>query len=198
MNFELAESELPIRIRLERPMTDERLMRFAAEVEPLRVERDANGELIVMSPTGLEGSGWNSEVNADLTVWARQDERGKVFDSNGGFTLPDGSMRIPDAAWLSWRRWNALPRSEQKKFGRVVPEFVIELRSETDRLSVLRTKMQIWMDNGVEVAWLIDPEEKTVTIYRAGQEPEIHEQPTSVQGTGPIAGFELVMSRIWG
>jgi Uma2 family endonuclease len=197
MNFELAESELPMRIRLERPMTDERLMRFAAEIEPLRVERDANGELIVMSPTGLEGSGQNSEVNADLTLWARQDGRGKVFDSNGGFTLPDGSMRIPDAAWLSWQRWNALPRSEQKKFGRVVPEFVIELRSETDRLSDLQAKMGIWIANGVEVAWLIDPQEKAVTIYRPGDEPEHLAHPTSVQGTGPIAGFELVMARIW-
>ena len=197
MNFELAESELPMRIRLERPMTDERLMRFAAEIEPLRVERDANGELIVMSPTGLEGSGFNSEIIADLTIWARQDGRGKVFDSNGGFTLPDGSMRTPDAAWLSWQRWNALPRSEQKKFGRVVPEFVIELRSETDRLPVLQDKMRIWIENGVEVAWLIDPEEKAVTIYRPGDEPEHLAHPTSVQGTGPIAGFELVMARIW-
>jgi Uma2 family endonuclease len=197
MNFELAESELPMRIRLERPMTDERLMRFAAEIEPLRVERDANGELIVMSPTGLEGSGQNSEVNADLTLWARRDGRGKVFDSNGGFTLPDGSMRIPDAAWLSWQRWNALPLSEQKKFGRVVPEFVIELRSETDRLPVLQDKMRIWIENGVEIAWLIDPIEKSVTIYRPGDQPEHLAHPTSVQGTGPIAGFELVMSRIW-
>jgi Uma2 family endonuclease len=197
MNFELAESELPMRIRLESPMTDERLMRFAAEVEPLRVERDANGELIVMSPTGLEGSGQNSEIIADLTVWARQDGRGKVFDSNGGFTLPDGSMRAPDAAWLSWQRWNALPRSEQKKFGRVVPEFIIELRSETDRLPVLQDKMRIWIENGVDVAWLIDPQEKSVSIYRPGDEPEHLAHPTSVQGTGPIAGFELVMFRIW-
>ncbi len=197
MNFELAESELPMRIRLERPMTDERLMRFAAEIEPLRVEREANGELIVMSPTGLEGSGFNSEIIADLTIWARQDGRGKVFDSNGGFTLPDGSMRTPDAAWLSWQRWNALPRSEQKKFGRVVPEFVIELRSETDRLPVLQDKMRIWIENGVEVAWLIDPEEQAVTIYRPGDQPEHLAHPTSVQGTCPIAGFELVMARIW-
>jgi Uma2 family endonuclease len=197
MNFELAESELPMRIRLERPMTDERLMRFAAEIEPLRVERDANGELIVMSPTGLEGSGFNSEIITDLTIWARQDGRGKVFDSSGGFTLPDDSMRIPDAAWLSWQRWNALPRSEQKKFGRVVPEFIIELRSETDRLPPLQAKMNEWVANGVDVAWLIDPEEKSVTIYRPGDQPEHLGHPTSVQGTGPIAGFELVMARIW-
>ena len=197
MNFELAELELPIWIRRDRPITDDELMRLSAENELLRLERDANGELIVMSPTGLEGSSQNSEIITDLTNWARQDGRGKVFDSGGGFTLPDGSMRIPDAAWLSWQRWNTLPRSEQKKFGRVVPEFVIELRSETDRLPVLQEKMELWIANGVEVAWLIDPQEKSVTIYRPNQQPEHHVHPTSVQGDGPIVGFELVMSRIW-
>jgi Uma2 family endonuclease len=197
MNIELAELELPIWIRRDRPITDDELMRLSAENELLRLERDANGELIVMSPTGLEGSSQNSEIITDLTNWARQDGRGKVFDSGGGFTLPDGSMRIPDAAWLSWQRWNTLPRSEQKKFGRVVPEFVIELRSETDRLPVLQEKMELWIANGVEVAWLIDPQEKSVTIYRPNQQPEHHIHPTSVQGDGPIVGFELAMSRIW-
>jgi Uma2 family endonuclease len=198
MNLRLAESELPVRLRFERPLSDDELMRFCIENEMLRVERDANGELILMSPTGLEGSSWNSEVNADLTLWARQDGRGKVFDSNGGFTLPDGSMRSPDGAWLSWQRWNALPREEQKKFGHVVPEFVIELRSESDRLADVQAKMQMWIDNGVEVAWLIDPEEKSVTIYRPGQQPECLVTPSSVQGNGPVAGFELVMARLWG
>src|ERR1700685_739789 len=106
MNLELGEVELPVRLRFERPMTDEELMRFCAVNEMWRGGRDGNGEMIVMTPTGLEGSSWNSEVNADLTHWARRDGRGKVFDSNGGFTLPDGSMRSPDAAWVSWERWN--------------------------------------------------------------------------------------------
>ena len=197
MNLALAENSLPARIRLASPLTDEELMGFCAQNELLRVEREANGELIVMSPTGLEGSSWNSNINTDLNVWARQDGRGKVFDSNGGFTLPDGSMRVPDAAWVSWRRWNALPREEQMRFGRIVPEFIIELRSETDSLSDLQAKMQLWIDNGVDVAWLIDPYEKAITIYRSGDAPEFHAHPTSVQGTGAIAGFELVLSRIW-
>ena len=130
-------------------------------------------------------------------MWAYQDGRGKTFDATGGFTLPDGSMRMPDAAWVSWQRWNALPREQQKKFGRVVPEFVIELRSETDRLLDLQTKMQLWIANGVNIAWLIDPYEKVVTIYRPGDGLEHLAQPASVKGTGPIAGFELVMARIW-
>jgi Uma2 family endonuclease len=161
------------------------------------VERDAKGELIVMSPTGSEGSGWNSEIITDLNLWARQDGRGKVFDSNGGFTLPDGSMRAPDAAWVLLRRWNALSREDRKRFAPICPEFVIEVRSETDRLPDLQAKMEMWIANGAEVAWLIDPLEKSVTIYRPGQQPEVLTQPTSVQGTGPIAGFELVLARIW-
>jgi len=109
MNIALPDTELPIRIRLDRPITDEELFRFCAENEQVRVERDSNGELIVMWPSGLEGSGQNTEVLADLTIWARQDGRGKVFDSNGGSTLLDGSMRAPDAAWVSLARWKALP-----------------------------------------------------------------------------------------
>jgi len=197
MNLALNESVLPVRLRFDRPMTDEELMRFCAENDPLRVERNAQGELIVMSPTGSEGSGWNSEIITDLNLWARQDGRGKVFDSNGGFTLPDGSMRAPDAAWVSLRRWNALSREDQKRFAPICPEFVIEVRSETDRLPDLQAKMEMWIANGAEVAWLIDPLEKAVSIYRPGEQPEVLAQPTSVQGTGPIAGFELVLARIW-
>jgi Uma2 family endonuclease len=197
MNLALSDAGLPVRLRFDRPMTDEELMRFCAENETVHVERDAKGELIVMSPTGSEGSGWNSEIITDLNLWARQDGRGKVFDSNGGFTLPDGSMRAPDAAWVLLRRWNALSREDQKRFAPICPEFVIEVRSETDKLHDLQAKMEMWIANGAEVAWLIDPLEKAVTIYRPGEQPELLAQPTSVQGTGPIAGFELVLARIW-
>ncbi len=198
MTFSLTDLPLPIRLRTEKPMTDDELLRFCAVNECLRVERDANGELIVMSPTGLEGSSSNSEVNADLTIWARADGRGKVFDSNGGFTLNDGSMRSPDAAWVSWERWNALSAAEKGRFGHVTPEFIIELRSKTDRLPDLQAKMQMWIANGVELAWLIDPERKVMEIYRPGEPAEIHQNPTSIQGTGPICGFELILQRIWG
>jgi Uma2 family endonuclease len=102
-------------------------MRFCAVNEMVRVERDKNGELLLMSPSGLEGSGRNAEILLELGLWARQDGRGKVFDSNAGFTLPDGSMRAPDASWVSWERWNALSRADQKRFAPICPEFVIEL-----------------------------------------------------------------------
>jgi len=197
MNVALDVRALPARLRFERPMTDDELFRFCAKNEMLRVERDSNGELILMSPSGLKGDDANVEIITELRIWARKDARGKSFGSNGGFTLPDGSMRSPDAAWLSLQRWKALAPREQERFGHVVPEFVIELRSKSDRLTELQKKMRIWIANGVEVAWLIDPKRKVVEIYRAGEPAEIHQNPTSVQGTGPVRGFELVMDRIW-
>ncbi len=179
-------------------MTDDQLFRFCAKNELLRVERDSNGDLILMSPSGLEGDDANAEIITELRIWARNDGRGKGFGSNGGFTLPDGSMRSPDAAWLSLERWKSLPVREQKRFGHVVPEFVIELRSESDRLATLQKKMGIWIANGVELAWLIDPQRKVVEVYRANEPVDVYQNPSSVQGTGPVRGFELVMDRVWG
>ena len=116
---------------------------------------------------------------------------------DGGYTLPDGSVRSPDAAWVSLTKVKSLSEEEKSRFPRLCPDFVIELRSPSDKLAHLQTKMTQWIANGVEVGWLIDPKEKAVTIYRPGDQPEHFVHPTSVQGTGPIAGFELVMSRIW-
>ena len=197
MNLALAEFELPIRISRDRPVSDDELMRLSAENELLRLERDANGELIVMSPTGSEGGGIETDVATELNIWARSDGRGRAFGSNTGFRLPDSSVRAADAAWVSWDRWNSVSREERKGYAPICPDFVIELRSPSDKLPDLQAKMAQWIANGAEVAWLIDPIDKAVTIYRPGGEPEHHAHPTSVQGTGPIAGFELVMARIW-
>jgi Uma2 family endonuclease len=197
MNLTLNQFELPIRISQDRPVTDDELMRLSAENELMRFERDANGEIIVMSPTGTGGGRVESRVYLELGIWARQDGRGEAAGSTTGFKLPDSSVRAADAAWMSLQKWNSLDAEELKRFARACPEFVIEVRSESDRLAPLQAKMEMWIDNGVEVAWLIDPIEKAVTIYRLGDPPEHLAHPTSVQGTGPIAGFELVMSRIW-
>jgi Uma2 family endonuclease len=197
MNLALSESELPVRLRFERPLTDIELMRFCTENDILRVEREPNGELIVMSPTGFEGGLSETEVATELALWARQEGRGKCVGSNGGFTLPDSSVRAADAAWISLNRLNALTPEQRKGYAPTCPEFVIEVRSQSDRLAPLQAKMEQWIANGVELAWLIDPMEKTVTVYRPGEQPEIHEDPTSIQGTGPVSGFELVLARIW-
>jgi Uma2 family endonuclease len=197
MNFAFNEIELPIRISRDRPITDDELLRLSADNRPLRLERDANGELIVMTATGSEGGGIETDVALELGIWAREDGRGRVFGSNTGFRLPDTSVRAADAAWVSWQSWNAVSPAERKRYAPICPEFVVEVRSESDRLPDLQAKMAQWIANGAQVAWLIDPEEKSVTIYRPGDEPEHLAHPTSVQGTGPIAGFELVTSRIW-
>ena len=197
MNFALSEIELPVRLRFERPMTDDELMRFCAENDDLRVEREPNGEILVMTPANSKTSKMNLRIGRLLDEWAESDGRGIATGPDGGYTLPDGSMRAPDAAWVEKSRWEALTDPQQSSFAPVCPDFVIELRSPSDKLPPARAKMEQWIANGVQVGWLIDPIEKSITIYRPGDEPEHLAHPTSVQGTGPIAGFELVMSRIW-
>ena len=178
-------------------MTDEELMRFSAENELLRMEREPNGEIIVMSPTGFDGGGVETEVATELTLWARQDGRGRAYGPNTGVTLPDTSVRAADAAWVSTARVASLTAQQRQGYAPVCPEFVIEVRSKSDSLKLLQTKMRQWIDNGVELAWLIDPQRKVIEVYRPNEQVEIHEDPTSVQGTGPVRGFELVLSRIW-
>lgn len=198
MNVALPEIDQPVRLRFERRMTDEELMRFCAANEMVRVERDANGELILMSPSGSGTGQKNSDLIYQLTAWARETNAGVTFDSNAGFTLPDGSMRSPDAALIAWPRWNALTKEEQDGFAPICPEFVIELRSPSDRLGPLQEKMRLWIANGAEVAWLVDPARKTVEVYRPGREAEVLEGGSVVEGDGPVAGFVLELGRVWG
>jgi len=198
MNVAFAEAELPVRLRFDRPLSDDQLLRFCAANEALRVERDANGAILLMTPAGFKGSATNQRIGYLLYAWAEQDGRGVTTDSSGGYTLPDGSVRAPEAAWVSFRRLEPLSEQEQAGFAPVCPEFVIELRSPSDRLPDLRAKMEMWIANGAEVAWLIDPERRVVEIYQPGDSPEVLHEPSSVQGTGPVSGFELVMARVWG
>ncbi|WP_084079926.1 Uma2 family endonuclease [Edaphobacter aggregans] len=197
MNFTLSGMPVPLRFRPETPMSDEELMRFCAENDGVRVEREANGEILVMTPAGNRTGRMNAAIIAALGIWAERDGRGYVFDSNTGFTLPDGSMRSPDAAWVKATRWDALSGEEKERFSHISPEFIIELRSPSDHLDDLEAKMVQWIANGVQMAWLIDPERRVVVIYRPGDGPEVLHDPSSVQDSGVIAGFELVMARVW-
>jgi len=197
MNVAISETHLPLRLRYEHPVTDEELLRFCAANELLRVERDANGDIIVMTPTFFESGGVEGDVFGELRNWALEDGRGKAYGPSTGMTLPDGSMRAPDASWVSWQRVNALTPEQRKSFAPVCPEFVIEVRSEKDRLKPLQEKMQTWLANGVELAWLVDPSRKAVEIYRPGREVEVVEGGSAVEGEGPVAGFVLELGRIW-
>ena len=197
MNLAVPNAEFPIRLRLDRQLNDRDLVDFCALNEPLRIERDSNGDLILMSPTLLDGGLIEGNVYFELTLWARSDGRGLTFGPSAGFTLADTSMRAADASWMLLERWQALSAAERHSFTRVCPDFVIEVRSDSDWLKTLREKMSIWINNGAQEAWLIDPERKAVEVYRPHSEVEMYENPSSVQGQGPVRGFELVMSRIW-
>jgi Uma2 family endonuclease len=199
MMLDLSSLELPIRLKPETPMSDLEFMRFSGENDPFRMEREPSGEILIMTPAGSKTGLINGRIFGALLVWANQDERGVAFDSSTGFTLPNGAVRSPDAAWVSNRRWTALTEPEQEGYAPLCPEFVIELPSPSDRIKDVKKKMvDEWIANGAELAWLIEPKTRRVTIYRPGEEAEVLEDPSSVQGTGCVAGFELVMERVWG
>jgi Uma2 family endonuclease len=199
MNLSLSTLPMPIRLRSYTPMSDLELMRFSKENRPFRMEREPNGEILVMTPSGSRTSSINLRILQALGIWADEDGRGLAFESNTGFTLPNGAVRSPDASWLSNQKWNTLTEKEQDGYAPVCPEFVVELTSPSDRIrDVKRKVVEEWIAQGAELAWLIEPKERRVTIYRPGQEAEVLEDPSSVQGTGCVAGFELVMERVWG
>jgi len=197
MNFALRDLPLPLRLRTESPMSDDELMRFCAVNDALRVEREPNGDLLVMTPAGMKSGRRNAAIISALDNWAQKHGRGQAFDSNTGFNLKDGSMRSPDAAWVSAERLNPAMEEPEDRYAPFCPEFVIELRSASDRLADSEAKMDQWMANGAEVGWLIDPELKRVTVYRVGKTAERLEEPEVVLGDGPVAGFQLDMKRIW-
>lgn len=189
---------LPLRVRPARPMTDEELMRFSAENKGrLRIEREPNGELSFITPAGYTTGQKNHELLLELGLWAREDKRGIVIESNTGITLPDGSMRSPDAAWISHERDRAILKEERERYAHVVPEFVVELISPSDRLPEVQAKMNEWMKNGVELGWILDPFEKTVHVYRQGVAPEVLTHISQVAGEGSVAGFVLPLDRIF-
>ena len=186
----------PLRILPEEPISVDEFWRLSAENSDLRMELWPNGEITVMSPTKRETGSRNLYIARMLGNWADADGRGEVFDSSTGFELPKGGVLSPDCAWVRFERLRAAERDGKEL--PLCPDFVIELQSGSDRLKTARAKMLAWMANGSELGWLIDPERKVVEVYRPGEAVEVFEDPTSVQGTGPVRGFELVMGRVWG
>jgi Uma2 family endonuclease len=187
----------PLILRPFRPLNDDQLLEFCAANNSLRIERTPAGELIVMTPAGGTTSNLEGFLFRELDLFVEREGRGIAFNSNGGFSLPDGSVRAPDAAWVSSEKWNRLSREERAKFLPFCPEFVIELRSPSDALADLEQKMSDWLSNGAQLAWLVDPQRKLAVIYRPDREPETLLQPELLHGEGPIAGFQLRMQRFW-
>ncbi len=197
MDLALTGLSLPLRIRLAEPISDENLLRFSAENQGLPIERDQEGNLLIMSPSGSESARRNAEILLELGLWNRHEGHGYVTDSNGGFTLPDSSVLTPDAAWTSAHRIGALTPEQRSRFAPIAPDFIVELRSPSDSLSDLERKMQLWIDNGVQLAWLIDPFEKGVTVFRSGLAPERMYPISQIAGEGPVTGFVLPLDRVF-
>lgn len=163
----------------------------------LRLERTAEGKLIVNPPTGWETGKKNLSITRQLGNWYEENpEKGEAFDSSTGFELPNGSNRSPDSSWVSRHRWDALTEEQKQTFPKVCPDFVIELRSKSDSLKELQAKMQEYIENGLRLGWLIDPQNQRVEIYRSGEKTEIIDNPKELSGEAVLPGFKLKLQGI--
>jgi len=191
------ETDSPIRFLPARPMSDDEYFAFCAVNPDLRIERTAEGEIEIMPPTGFETGDQNADLTMQLRAWAKRNGRGRAVDSSTEYILPSGAARSPDASWVLRSRLANLTPEQKKKFLRLCPDFVVELRSPSDRLRQVQAKMREWMDNGAKLGWLIDPDSRSVYIYRPGQSTERLVDPDRVEGEPPVEGFVLEMADIW-
>ncbi|AQG81083.1 Uma2 family endonuclease [Spirosoma montaniterrae] len=175
-------------------LSDDELFAFCQMNPKLRIERDADGQIYINMPTGIEGSFRNFDIGMEVGLWNRQTKLGRVSDSNGGYTLPDTSMRAPDVAWVSHERLATVSPDDLKKFAHVCPDFVIELASESDDLVHLKKKMSQYIKNGVRLGWLIDPFGKQTLVYRPGQETTTMLFVDTLTGEDVLPGFTLRLS----
>jgi Uma2 family endonuclease len=187
----------PISLRPSVTLSDEELMRFSEDNKPYKIERNRHGEITIMTPVGGTGSAHEADVAYELLHWNKTARTGRVFISNAGFNLPDGSCLSPDAAWLDLKRWNSLTPAQRAGYPPVCPEFLIEVRSQSDSRKTVEDKMQLWLDNGAQLAWLVDPIDANVTVYRPGHAPETLDRPEAVAATAPVAGFVLDCTPLW-
>lgn len=157
----------------------------------LQLERSAEGELIIVSPVGGAGGNQEADLITDLNIWNRQSQLGKVFSSSTIFSLPNGAERSPDAAWVQLERWQTLSPQQQRGFPPLCPDFVMELRSPSDRLRPLQNKMQEYLNNGLRLGWLINPQDKQVEIYRLDRSSETVTLPALLSGEDVLPGFTL-------
>lgn len=195
-----AESEpYVIRFKPLADMDDDRFAKFCALNGDLRVERTAEGEIILMPPTFGPTGNRNARITTRLGNWAESDGTGDYYDSSTGFRLPNGALRSPDAAWILSSRLEVLTRDDISGFIPLCPDFVIELRSSSDSLVMLQAKMQEYIDNGARLGWLIDPmsDPKRVHIYRPQAEARILDEPDEISGEPELPGFMLNLRRIW-
>ncbi len=181
---------------LRSPMSDDEFEVFCYQNPNLQIEQDKHGNIIIMSPVSYDSGNHESESLADLVFWNRKTKLGKTFSASTLFILPDGEKRMPDAAWITLEKHRNLPRWERKKFARIVPDFIVEIRSPSDSLHALKSKIKdVWIANGVRLAWLIDPIGEVSFIFRPGSEPEeVKGLDATLSGEDVLPGFEFDLS----
>ncbi len=178
-------------------LTDEQFELFCQRNQDVRVERTSYGDLIILPLTGGTTGNRSAALITMLTLWAWQDGSGETFDSSTGFNLPNGATRSPDAAWVSKQRLADLSPLDRGRFLPLCPDFVAELRSPSDDLGELQDKMQEYIENGAQLAWLIDPSYKRVYVYRPDAAVEVLAEPRAVSGSPVLSGFVLDPARLW-
>ena len=178
-------------------MSDHEFFVFCQLNQDLRFERTSDGDLIIMPPTGGETGRRNFTLIGLFNTWVEKDSTGVGFDSSTGFLLPNGAKRSPDLAWVKKSRWEALTDDEREEFPPLCPDFVVELRSKSDSIDVLQSKMGEYIENGAQLGWLIDAFEKRVYIYRPGEEVRRKDNPEMISGDPVLTGFVLNLGRIW-
>jgi len=188
----------PLTIKLD-PLTlsNEQFYQLCQNNRDLRFERNRQGDLMIMPPTGGETGNRNAKIIVKLGIWTEQNGTGIFFDSSTGFKLPNGADKSPDAAWIALEKWNTLTIEQRQGFVPLCPDFVIELRSKSDNLKVLQEKMQEYLENGTRLGWLINRQDRQVEIYRQGQGVEVLENPSSLSGEDILPSFVLDLVPIW-
>ncbi|MCF2493487.1 Uma2 family endonuclease [Dyadobacter chenhuakuii] len=183
---------MPVTMKMGDLMSEEEFFQFCQMNDTLEFERDSQGNIILMSPTGIFTGEFNSQVLIELGIWNRENHLGKVFDSSTGFTLPNGAVRSPDVSFVTSEKWDALSKDELETFGHVCPDFVVEIRSKSDGLRYLQDKMKEFIANGTKLGWLIDRFDNKIHIYKADQSIIIHDTlDVTLSGQDILPGFSL-------
>ncbi len=192
-----AEAALFVRLQPALCPSEEQFFEFCRLNDELRIERSAEGEVLIMPPAGWQTAEKNAAITYQLRRWAMADGTGQTADSSAGYVLPNGAIRSPDASWLRNDRLSSIPAGARSRFLPLCPDFVIELRSPTDRLAVLQGKMAEYLANGTQLGWLIDPASRRVFVYRPGAEVEQLDEPEEVPGDPVLPGFRLGIGEVW-
>jgi Uma2 family endonuclease len=179
------------------PLTQDQFFEFCQQNRKVRFERTAQGELIIMAPTGGGTGKRNLSIGAQLYYWAESDATGEAYDSSTGFVLPNGANRSPDASWVRKNRLASLSPAQKEKFLPLCPDFLVEQLSPSDSLPETQEKMEEYIANGLALGWLIDPKKKQVHVYRPGEPVLVLDNPQTVSGDPELPGFVLDLEPVW-